>query len=198
MLDSGLSEFIGALLPSWWAFIGGGAVTIHELFIVGVQRYRQWVEHTVPQSWRIGAIITLFILGFVWASYHAWRGERLAHEETKQELSHIQNKQAAIINIKNKLGNFLKRASQITDSGQLFEWIDDVESDVKNHMGQGEMERLRDHSGYVFYGDGSEKSRLENKLDGYRRRIGELMDRLGTIPLIDSPTNRTAEDNGTR
>ena len=182
-MDSGLSEFVGALLPHWWWFLGGGVMTVHELFIVGIRRYREWIETTVPQPWRIRLLITLFVLAFAWASYQVWRDERLSHETTKQELSGLQNKQEIIFNIKNKLGIFLKRASQITHSGQLFEWIDDVELIVEHHMGQGEVERLRDHSGYVFYGDGSEKSRLENKLDGYRRRIGELMDRLGTIPL---------------
>jgi len=51
--------------------------------------------------------------------------------------------------------------------------------------GDGEAALFADSSGYVFYGDGSEKSRIRNWIDGRMRRISELLRRTDSLTVKD-------------
>lgn len=62
----------------------------------------------------------------------------------------------------------------------------------KNHTlidtayGDGEALLFLDSSGYVFYGDGSKKSNVQNWIDGRMRRITELLRRTDTLTVSRS------------
>lgn len=49
--------------------------------------------------------------------------------------------------------------------------------------GEGEAALFLDSSGYVFYGDGSEKSKVRNWIDGRMRRITELLRRTDVLAV---------------
>jgi hypothetical protein len=51
--------------------------------------------------------------------------------------------------------------------------------------GDGEAQLFLDSSGYVFYGDGSEKSKIRNWIDGRMRRITELLRRTDSLTAKD-------------
>jgi hypothetical protein len=47
--------------------------------------------------------------------------------------------------------------------------------------GEGEAALFLDSSGYVFYGDSSDKSKIRNWVDGRMRRISELLKRIDSL-----------------
>ena len=47
--------------------------------------------------------------------------------------------------------------------------------------GEGEAALFLDSSGYVFYGDNSDKSKIRNFVDGRMRRISELLKRTDSL-----------------
>ncbi len=65
-------------------------MTFHELLVVGVKRYRRWIEDHIPQPWRIRIIIAIFGLGFVVASYQAWQAERVARLDAEHKAATAQ------------------------------------------------------------------------------------------------------------
>lgn len=95
--------------------------------------------------------------------------------------------------VKDLLGN------EITSANTLLKELKDkdanqVEADAegwgrKTHdligaaYGDGEAALFLDSSGYVFYGDGSDKSRIRNWIDGRMRRITELLRRADTLTV---------------
>ena len=55
--------------------------------------------------------------------------------------------------------------------------------------GDGEAALFADSSGYVFYGDGSERSMIRNWIDGRLRRISELLRRTDSERVNDNETS---------
>jgi len=49
--------------------------------------------------------------------------------------------------------------------------------------GDGEASLFLDSSGYIFYSDGSNKSKVRNWIDGRMRRITELLRRTDSLPV---------------
>jgi hypothetical protein len=54
-------------------------------------------------------------------------------------------------------------------------WVDRVESYLRDHLGADYSVRFGDFSGMVFYGSGSEKSKMSRSLEGRSRRLAEFM-----------------------
>ena len=61
------------------------------------------------------------------------------------------------------------------------EWAQKVHDLILAAYGEGEAVLFMDSSGYVFYGDGSEKSKLQNGIDGRLRRLSELLKRMDVL-----------------
>ncbi len=60
-------------------------------------------------------------------------------------------------------------------------WGNKTQSLIDNAYGDGEALLFLDSSGYVFYGDGSNKSNVRNWIDGRMRRITELLRRADSL-----------------
>ncbi len=58
-------------------------------------------------------------------------------------------------------------------------WVSNIESYLKDNKKEHYVTRLNDFSGLVFYGNGSEKSKFENTLDGRLRRLHEFIKETG-------------------
>lgn len=58
---------------------------------------------------------------------------------------------------------------------ELNEWIDRTTEDVKTFLDASYATRLNNFTGLVFYGDGSQKSKYRNALDGRMRRLMEFL-----------------------
>lgn len=59
------------------------------------------------------------------------------------------------------------------------EWVERIEKYFKEFHQSDYAVRLSDFSGLTFFGDGSEKSRFENSIDGRLRRLHEFLRELG-------------------
>jgi hypothetical protein len=59
------------------------------------------------------------------------------------------------------------------------EWVERIEKYFKEFHRSDYAVRLSDFSGLTFFGDGSEKSRFENSIDGRLRRLHEFLRELG-------------------
>jgi hypothetical protein len=56
-------------------------------------------------------------------------------------------------------------------------WVNKTHKLITAAYGDGEAALFMDNSGYVFYSDGSEKSKIVNWVDGRSRRLAELIPR---------------------
>ncbi len=56
-----------------------------------------------------------------------------------------------------------------------YDWVEKVNSYFQKHKGAGYEVRLNDFSGMTFFGDGSEKSKYANSIDGRLRRLHEFI-----------------------
>lgn len=54
---------------------------------------------------------------------------------------------------------------------------------IETAYGDGEASLFLDSSGYIFYGDGSNKSNMRNWIDGRMRRITELLRRTDSLAV---------------
>jgi hypothetical protein len=61
------------------------------------------------------------------------------------------------------------------------EWAQKIHDLILGAYGEGEAVLFTNSSGYVFYGDGSEKSKLRNGIDGRLRRLSELPKRTDVL-----------------
>jgi hypothetical protein len=58
-------------------------------------------------------------------------------------------------------------------------WVDRVCKYLRENLGPDFEVRFSDFSGMVFYGDGSERSKMSRSLEGRSRRLNEFMGELG-------------------
>lgn len=64
-------------------------------------------------------------------------------------------------------------------------WVTQTHDLIAAAYGDEEAALFLDSSGYVFYGDGSEKSKIRNRVDGRMRRITELLRRTDSLTVKD-------------
>jgi len=62
-------------------------------------------------------------------------------------------------------------------------WVKQARDLIAAAYGDGEAALFLDSSGYVFYGDGSQKSNIRNRLDGRMRRISGLLRRSDSLTV---------------
>lgn len=58
-------------------------------------------------------------------------------------------------------------------------WVNRVSQYLKEHFGNAHEVRFSDFSGMTFYGDGSERSKMFQSLDGRSRRLHEFISEMG-------------------
>ena len=59
------------------------------------------------------------------------------------------------------------------------DWVSRAGTYLRENLGPDFEVRFGDFSGMVFYGDGSERSKMSNSIDGRSRRLIEFMTELG-------------------
>lgn len=62
-------------------------------------------------------------------------------------------------------------------------WVNKTNKLIVAAYGDGEGALFMDNSGYVFYSDGSEKSKIRNWVDGRQRRLTELIPRTDRLAV---------------
>jgi hypothetical protein len=62
-------------------------------------------------------------------------------------------------------------------------WVNKTHALIVAAYGDGEGALFMDNSGYVFYTDGSEKSKIRNWVDGRSRRLTELIPRTDRVAV---------------
>ena len=85
-----------------------------------------------------------------------------------------------------KLASFIKEAHAILARlneqplpiGDYNEWVERVVKFLTESLDESYAVRFNDFSGMTFYGDGSERSRLKNAIDGRIRRLNEFLPEL--------------------
>lgn len=60
------------------------------------------------------------------------------------------------------------------------EWIDRMAKYFRRHKGAPYETRISDFSGMTFYGDGSERSKLSNSIEGRVRRLHEFISEISS------------------
>jgi hypothetical protein len=87
---------------------------------------------------------------------------------------------------KEQIASFLKEAQQLRTRldevpvpiGDYNEWVDRVERYLRQNLGKAYEVRFSDFSGMIFYGEGSERSKMSRSIDGRSRRLNEFMSEL--------------------
>jgi hypothetical protein len=129
---------------------------------------------------------TVSTLGFAW--YRAAVTER---DSAAQHADTVAQKLKAN-HVKDLLGKALDAGKSIFVDNTLtderlkekaIEWGTRTRDLVAAAYGDGEAFLLLDDAGYVFYGDGSERSKSRNWMDGRMRRIGELFRRIDSLTV---------------
>jgi hypothetical protein len=147
------------------------------------------------QYWFTGSALATFIallaavstLGYGW--YRAATTElELASNKTKSEAQ-----KARTDRVKGLLGTALASGNKLIaeqkdkDDDQAERdansWGEKTHSLIAAAYGDGEASLFLDSSGYVFYGDGSKKSKIRNWIDGRMRRITELLRRTDLLTV---------------
>jgi type VI protein secretion system component VasK len=134
----------------------------------------------------LGGIVGVVSLGYGWyraavteQDAEAKKGETAAQkvktERTKQLLGFA-------LTAGDKLLGDVKRNRELSEvEAEANAWVNKVHQLIVAAYGDGEAALFLDSSGYVFFGDGSEKSKLRNGIDGRMRRITELLRRSDTL-----------------
>jgi hypothetical protein len=145
------------------------------------------------QYWFTGTALATFIavvaaistLGYGW-----YRAAITEMESTNNKIASAANKQKTE-QAKRLLGEALASGGKLIGAQaaknddqyekEANEWGSKAQSLIENAYGDGEALLFLDSSGYVFYGDGSNKSNVRNWIDGRMRRITELLHRADSL-----------------
>jgi hypothetical protein len=136
----------------------------------------------------LALLTTTATVGFAW--YRAAVTEQEA-AETKQ-LSSQQSERTR--QVKALLGNasratiplFKETYSDDELKKQAEAWVQRTYDLISAAYGDGEAALFLDNSGYVFYGDASEKRKTLNWIDGRSRRLAELIPRTDRLQVQDT------------
>jgi hypothetical protein len=77
-------------------------------------------------------------------------------------------------------------------------WVKKTYGLIAAVYGDGEAQLFLDSSGYVYYGDGSEKSKIRNVIDGRMRRITELLARSFRVRYRPATGGAKSAKNGAK
>jgi hypothetical protein len=147
------------------------------------------------QYWFTGTALATFIaflaavstLGYGW-----YRAAITEMESTNNKFANAANKQKTE-QAKRFLGEALASGGKLigAQAGKNDDqceqdaeaWARNAHSLIETAYGAGEALLFLDNSGYVFYGDGSQKSQTRNWIDGRMRRITELLRRTDSLTV---------------
>jgi hypothetical protein len=141
------------------------------------------------QYWFTGAALAAFIAlatAAVTLGYNWYRAATAEMESASNKTASIAQKRQTA-RIKDLLGIQMDRANALlkklsnADPPQVEQeaiaWGQQTHDLIEAAYGTGEAGLFLDSSGYVFYSDGSDKSRIRNWIDGRKRRLSELLQR---------------------
>lgn len=149
-------------------------------------------DHYLPErqimvslGWQIPiwSFVLIVVVRLIAAPY--WMAQEEA-EKLSKFITDEQERQRRIA-IKTQLGRFLAQAKSLLqgepDKDEITMGAVNVRQLISNVFGEGEAALFSDNSGMTFYGDGSEKSNLQNFVRGRSRRISELIPRADALPI---------------
>lgn len=148
-------------------------------------RIREWMS---PTAWFAAGI---FATGAFWyflsnKNYYGILGSGLGaivFAGLAIYLHQLSYKSALHASHREQLGRYLSEAQGLRSrlSEQLLPiadhnaWVDRVNDYLRTNIGHDFEVRFSDFSGMVFYGDGSEKSKMSHSLEGRSRRLHEFI-----------------------
>jgi hypothetical protein len=176
----GVASFVGAAVWGWhkWA-PGSFAATVGKLGL-SAEAAMSDLAWEIP-LW-IGAAVFL------------WRLVRAPYEIHLQTVAALESAEAVIVQqavtqaekvrvdaVRNFIGEELSRSEQLTnDEAEL--WARRIRGFVEAAFGPGEAALLWSNTGYVFFGG----NKLSNLVEGRRRRLVSLVERLSSLTLLDT------------
>jgi hypothetical protein len=149
------------------------------------------------QYWFTGTALATFLalLGTLSTLGYSWYRAAITELESSHNKVESAAQKAKKEHVKALLGKALAAGANLIeeqnkkDEGQAKQdaetWANQTYRLIAAAYGDGEAVLFSDSSGYVFYGDGSEKSKIRNLVDGRMRRITELLRRTDSLAAKD-------------
>lgn len=133
----------------------------------------------------LALLTTTATLGFAW-----YRAAVTEQDSVASKATSLANSQRVRL-VKSLLGKasaatvpIFKTGMTDTDLTKAAEaWVNKTHSLIVAAYGDGEGALFMDNSGYIFYSDGSEKSKIRNWVDGRSRRLTELIPRTDRLAV---------------
>lgn len=196
-----------AIEPSWltrfWdyasAVIGYWQFWVAVAFMIerSVERYfpnfaKRADPYLTPQV-RRRWFVWIAAIAFLYANFRAYDDLASKLRNTHADQTQLEAREQTILAVKSILGATISAGEKLiadwptVDEKQLEAdanaWATKADDFVLAAFGGGEQALFKSDAGYVFYGDGSRRSKIRNWVDGRLRRLNDLLQRSGTIPV---------------
>jgi hypothetical protein len=143
------------------------------------------------QYWFTGGALAAFLV--VATAGYAWYRAAVNEQESTSKHAQSEAQRLKTEQVKNLLGRALANGEKLIRE-QVDKEADHAEADaeawgtnardmIAAAYGDGEAALFLDSSGYIFYGDGSAKSKTRTWIDGRMRRITELVRRTDSLTV---------------
>lgn len=145
------------------------------------------------QHWFSGGALAAFLalltttatLGFAWYRAAITEQESVASKATSiasaERVRHVKSLLGKASNATAPIFKAEMTEEELTKAAEA--WVNRTHRLIADAYGDGEAALFMDNSGYIFYSDGSEKSKIRNWVDGRSRRLAELIPRTDRLTV---------------
>jgi hypothetical protein len=186
-------EYLVAAGLYWWAALAV-FLAIERLAERGFHDFwRRRIDPWFTPQRRKQALLVFALAAFVIGNFRAWNEERDARIVAKQMSTSRNRDEQTLLAIKDILAKTIADGEKL-----LIDWQKADVTQFENNVmargtkadnfvlaafGSGEQALFESNAGYVFYGDGSRASVIHNSVDGRLRRLNDLVQRSGAVPV---------------
>jgi hypothetical protein len=192
-----------SLLTRFWGFattvIGYWQFWVAVAFMIerSIERYfpnfaKRADSYLTPHH-RRRLFIWIAAIAFLYANFRAYDDLSSKLQRLQADKAQLEGRDQMILAVESILGTTISAGEKLiadwraADEKQ-FEadanaWATKADDFVMAAFGGGEEAMFRSDAGYIFYGDGSRRSGIRNWMDGRLRRLNDLLQRSGTIPI---------------
>jgi hypothetical protein len=195
-----VGDFLWAVFWSWKALIAGLFLMTGPLLQLLPIQQREWLDKKYPSEIRRRYLLFASAFFIFVACFQAYDDANTRLRKVQNDLIRISNdrskadeKEKTLLAIKEILGKAISDGEtllvdwQKADEKQLEPKVMALGTKADNFIlaafGAGEQALFESDAGYIFYGNGSRLSQIRNSVDGRVRRLNDLVQRSGGVPV---------------
>jgi hypothetical protein len=183
----------GSAVIGYWQFWVAVAFMIERSLERYLPNFTKWADPYLTPQFRRRLFFWIAFIAFLYANFRAYDDLASKLRKAQADQTQLEAREQTTLAVKSILGATISAGEKLiadrqTADEKQFEsnanaWATKADDFVLAAFGSGEQTLFRSDAGYVFYGDGSRRSDIRNWVDGRLRRLNDLLQRSGTIPV---------------